>query len=39
VSGLLVAERERVGAAYRDAGLGIEESLASGDWAAFLISR
>ena len=39
VSGLLSAERERVVAAYRDAGLGVEESLASGEWAALLLRR
>jgi len=39
VSGLLSAERERVVAAYRHAGLGVEESLASGEWAALLLIR
>jgi ribosomal protein L11 methyltransferase len=39
VSGLLATERELVVAAYSDAGLGIEESLASGEWAALLLGR
>jgi len=34
VSGLLIGERDRVAAAYRAAGLEVEEEVADGDWAA-----
>ncbi len=39
VSGLLRTERDRVAAAYADAGLAVAAELESGDWAALLLGR
>jgi len=39
LSGLLVAERDRVASAYEGAGLRIERECAAGDWAALALAR